>query len=252
MEKLFTINAEKLSVRCKAYYDEWKTPQTVLLYGHGFGGSKDAAAAEHLAKRILEKNKRVLFLCFDWPCHGEDALKKLSLDACDAYLRLVLEHVEETWAPERLLGCAASFGGYLFLRCIAAHGDPFERLALRCPAIPMYEVLTGKVLDEAALEKLRKGKPASAGFDRKIEITPAFLAELRSSDLQALDWFDFADELLILHGTEDELIPFDAVAAFAEDNCIELIPVEGADHRFRNPKHADFAIAQMLEFFELR
>lgn len=252
MEKYFTINAEKKSIRCKAYYDDWSRPATVILFGHGFGGHMDNKAAERFAKRALEKNKSLLVVCFNWPCHGNDALKKLSLEACDDYLRLILEHVEDTWAPERLLGYATSFGGFLFMRYIAVHGSPFERLALRCPAISMYETLTRSIAGQDAFEKLQKGKPALVGFDRKVEITPGFLEELRAADLTKTDFMDYADDILILHGTKDELVPFDTAAQFADDNCIELIPVEQADHRFQDPHKMDFAINAILRFFTLR
>ena len=252
MEKYFTINAEKLSIRCKAYYDDWKTPRTVILCGHGFGGHKDNKAVERFAGRVLEKNKSVLVLCFNWPGHGDDALKKITLDACDTYLRLVLEHIEQTWTPERLLGYATSFGGYLFLRYLAIHGNPFERLALRCPAVPMYEVLTKTILDPDAIDKLNKGKPALVGFDRKVEITSDFLEELKADDIRKRDYFDYADDMLILHGVKDEIVPFDEVSAFADEYCIELIPFETADHRFIDPRNMDLAIAQILRFFKLR
>ncbi len=252
MEKNFTINAEKYSIRCKAFADDWKQPKTVILFGHGFGGSKDTKSLERFAKRTLEKNKGVLILGFDWPCHGEDAVKKLSLALCGTYLRLVLEYIEDNYAPERLLGYATSFGAYLFLRWLLESGNPFEALALRCPAVCMYDTFTGKILTEEDFEKLKKSKPVSVGFDRKIEITRAFLDELQEGDIRKHDFFDFADEMLILHGTKDELIPIDEAAAFADDNCIEFVPIENADHRFQDPKKMELAIAQILKFFSLR
>ena len=251
MEKDFTINQEKLSIRCRAFYDDWRTPRTVVLFGHGFGGSKASKSLERFARRTLEKNKGILILGFDWPSHGEDALKKLSLEACDSYLRLVLEYIEQTWAPERLLGYATSFGAYLFLRWIRKNGNPFEALALRCPAIPMYETLTKEILTQEELEKLGRGKPVSVGFDRKIEISQAFLQELQTEDIRKTDFFDFADELLLLHGTKDELIPIDQIAAFADDNCIEFVPIQNADHRFIDPGKMTEAILRIAEFFAL-
>ena len=40
--------------------------------------------------------------------------------------------------------------------------------------------------------------------------------------------------------------------AFADQNLIECIPVEGADHRFLDPAKMDFVIAGILAFFGLR
>ena len=37
--------------------------------------------------------------------------------------------------------------------------------------------------------------------------------------------------------------------AFADDSLIELIPVQGADHRFQNPVHMSLANKHAMEFF---
>ena len=55
--------------------------------------------------------------------------------------------------------------------------------------------------------------------------------------------------ILILHGTKDEMIPIDLVRDFAENNVIEFVPVEGANHPFQNPNHMALAIHQIIEFF---
>ena len=38
---------------------------------------------------------------------------------------------------------------------------------------------------------------------------------------------------------------------FAENNIIEFIPVEGADHRFRNERKMETAIKSILDFYDL-
>ena len=47
--------------------------------------------------------------------------------------------------------------------------------------------------------------------------------------------------LWILHGTADEIVSFDVARQFAEDNVIEFVAVDGADHRFHDPKKMDAA-----------
>ena len=64
------------------------------------------------------------------------------------------------------------------------------------------------------------------------------------------DYLDFAEEILILHGTEDEIVPFEAAREFCEEQLIEFIPVEGADHRFRSQKAMDQAIKLILDFIQ--
>ena len=75
---------------------------------------------------------------------------------------------------------------------------------------------------------------------------------MEQADIRRLDFLDYADDILIIHGTKDEIIPFEAAKEFSEQNVIELIEVEGADHRFQNPLHMDAAIAQIAAFFGMK
>ena len=152
--------------------------------------------------------------------------------------------------PEAALTAyATSFGGYLFLKYMAEHGNPFEKAAFRCPAVPMYQVLMDSIVDAGEARLLEKGKDVLVGFDRKIRIGPAFPESLRQADLNAFDFTAYGDDIIILHGTKDEMIPIDLVQDFAENNVIEFVPVEGANHPFQNPNHMALAIHQIIEFF---
>lgn len=124
-------------------------------------------------------------------------------------------------------------------------------MALRCPAVNMRDVLTGTIMKNDELERILKGKNIQVGFDRKIEVNRQFLADLEKSDIQKKDYHGFAEDILILHGTKDEVVPFEAGQRFAENNLIEFIPVENADHRFQDPTCMEFATKKVLEFFDL-
>ena len=252
MEKYFNLNAEGCSIRCKLYYDDLSRIRRAVLFGHGFGGHKDNRAAARLAARMLEKNKGCLLMTFKWPCHGDDVRKLLRLEDCDRYLRLALDWLRQHFPEAELDACATSFGGYLFLKWISEHGSPFARIALRCPAVCMYKVLCTAVLTEENLRLLERGKNVPAGFDRKIAVDRVFLESLRDADLTQRDFLPWADDVLILHGKEDEIVPIEDVKRFAEENVIDFIPVEGADHRFQNPKAMELATKEILRFLELK
>ena len=252
MNPYFSVNAEGCSIRCKLFTGGDGDIQKVILCGHGFGGNKESKAIERFALRVLEKNRGVAIVAFDWPCHGEDVRKTLRLEDCDAYLRLVLAHIRERFDPAEIYGYATSFGGYLFLKYISEHGSPFVKTALRCPAVNMHELLSTVIMHEDELERVCKGKTVDVGFDKKIAVDRTLLDSLREADLIQRSFLEQADDLLILHGTKDELIPIDVVRAFAEENVIEFEAVEGADHRFQKPAYMDHAIAQILSFFALK
>ena len=250
-EKYFSINAEGCSIRCKLYYKD-ASQDRVVLFGHGFGGHKDNKAAERFAGHILEKNKNVAVLTFDWPCHGDDVRKVLRLDDCSAYIRRIIAHIGERFGDPALYLYATSFGGYLFLRYLSEEGSPFEKIALRCPAVNMYDVICTNIITEDSRRLLDRGRPAPVGFDRKVEIDSAFLNSLRENDLTKRSFLNWADDILILHGAKDEIVPPAAVRAFAEDNVIEFELIEGADHRFQNPRAMDHAIARIADWFGMK
>ena len=82
-----------------------------------------------------------------------------------------------------------------------------------------------------------------------MKISKDFLDALQAADVMRHDYLDDADNLLILHGTADEMIDIGVSKTFAENNVVELIAVEGADHPFSQPKHMDVAIQKIIGFF---
>ena len=251
MEKTFVIHEADYNVSCLLYHNGGSRSARVIVYCHGFGGHKENAAARHFAEYVLSKHKDLAVLCFDWPCHGADVRRKLALADCDAYLRLVTAYAKDTLGAKTVDLYATSFGGYLTLKYVSEHGNPFEKLALRCPAVNMYEVFTANIMTEENRALLDKGKDAMVGFDRKIRLSRAFLDELQTADITSVSFLDWADDILILHGTKDEIVPIDAVRAFADNNVIEFVPIPNADHRFIDPLLMKEAIKQIAAFFGL-
>lgn len=251
MQRYFEINGSGHNIRCKLYYQNLHDIRRAVIFAHGFGGHKDNSAAEKFAQRLLSKYKGTAMVTFNWPCHGDDVKKKLCLEDCMAYLNLVTSYVREKFGAWELYAYGTSFGGYLILKYITEFPNPFRKIALRCPAINMYEAITSTIISPGDLEKIRKDKEVPVGFDRKVLIGPAFLEELKDCDIRSRDYLDHAENMLILHGTADEIVPFSASSSFADENLIEFIPVEGADHRFQHPQKMEQAIKAILDFYQL-
>ena len=258
--KEFSIHEPPVNIRCILYSGEAEIKH-VVVYCHGFAGHKGTRAAARFAEYMLPKYKDMAVICFDWPCHGEDVRKKLSLADCDAYLAAVIRWAKQTYSVTWLDCYATSFGGYLALKYSAEHSSaehssaehcsakPFRLIALRSPAVNMHEVLYSMLTEEQRAQ-VAKGKEALVGFDRKISVGSAFLAELKAADIMALDFSGIADSVLIMHGERDEVVPFAAANAFAEKNGIDFIPFPAADHRFSDPKLMTEAIQYVEAFFE--
>lgn len=251
MHKYFEINGQGHNIRCKLYYQGSGAAKRTVIFCTGFAGHKDNRAAEGFAEKLLSKHKDVNMVVFNWPAHGDDVKKRLTLEDCSVYLDLVIREAKARFGAEKLYAYATSFGGYLLLKYISERGNPFEKIALRCPAVDMYGVMTRDIMKNDEYERIMKGKDVQAGFDRKVIINKAFLDDLKQNDLRCREFLDWAEDILILHGTADEVVPCADGKAFAEDNLIEFMPVEGADHRFQNPVHMSLATKAVLQFFAL-
>ena len=249
MKKYYEINESGINIRCKMYYSENCRAEKAVIYGTGFAGHKDNGAASRFSEKLLSKHRDVIVIVFNWPSHGDDVRKKIVLEDCSTYLRLVIEDIRNRFGINDIYAYATSFGGYMILKYISENGSPFRKIALRCPAVDMYDVLTQAIMKKDEFEKIKKGKDVQVGFDRKILVTRSFLDDLKENDIRQRDYLEYADDLLILHGTKDEVVPFEAGREFAENNVIEFIPVQDADHRFQNPAHMSLANKYVMEFF---
>lgn len=252
MEKHFDINRGGYSIRSRLIVNDsdksTRTFDDVVIVTHGFGSSKETAGTLHFGEHLTSKYKGFAVIAFDWPCHGMDARKKLTIEECLTYLTLVTEYAREEMKTKRIYNYSSSFGGYLTLRYLIEKGNPFTKIALRCPAVCMYQSMMS-CLTEDDKNKLRKGKEISIGFERKMKVDKAFFEDLKSFDVMDHEYFDFADSMIIIHGTKDEMIPMEESRRFAENNVIEFTPVEGANHPFQNPDHMALAIHKIIEFF---
>jgi len=206
-------------------------------------------AAEKFADRILTKYKNIAVITFNWPCHGDDVKKKLVLSDCFTYMSLVVNHIRTKYETEDIYYYGTSFGGYIVLEYIKQFENPFKKIALRCPAINMYKVIMSTLVSHDDMELINKGKEASIGFDRKILVGKSFLDELAAANPEENEYFDFADDILIMHGTKDEIVPMQLSEEFCENNVIEFVPIENADHRFQNPSHMEEATKLIIQFF---
>lgn len=247
--KYFDINSDGHSIKCKIFCEAIREIEHMVLFVHGFGGHKDTRAAEHFAESYFSKKKKCGGLIFDLPGHGTDVKKKITLEDCDTYIRMVLNYIDSGLKVKDICAYGTSFGGYLILKYIHEHdSNPFRKIVLRCPAISMADVMTKRVMNEENIALLNKGKDVYTGFDRKVLIDKSFLDNLCKCDIRQWEYYDFADDIMIIHGTKDEIIPYEEVKAFAEDNILENIMIEDADHRFQDLNKMKLAHSYMVEF----
>ena len=246
--KYFDVTQPGVSIKCKLYCGEGHSFPDLVISCHGFGGDKENSATLKLAETLLPVRKDAAILSFDLPSHGKDIRPKLDLEDCLRYLQIILDYGRNVLGAKRLYSFATSFGGYLTLHHIHEHGNPFEKILLRCPAIYMYR-LTAQSLTDREQAELKKKKETLHGRERKIRITAKFLDQLRENDVASWDFTHLAEKILILHGTKDSSVSHDIVEAFAEKNGIDFLSIVGGDHIFREPSKIREVLDYTLEHY---
>lgn len=250
METYYTIEQSGCSIGCKRMCNPGAAVDRVVLFGHGFGGHRDNRAAARFAKELCARHPGAAVVTFDFPCHGDDQREILRLEDCLRYFEGVVADLRRSYPEATLDAYATSFGGYLLLNHIIRSGNPFRKIALRCPAVNMHQVLTNAIMDPEARARLNAGGVVEVGFDRKIPVDRTFVESLKESDLMTMDFTPYAGRILILHGKKDEVVPFSAGKTFADQNGIRFLPAEKADHRFSDPKIMGEAIRTIEKFFD--
>ena len=250
MQKYLDINEQGLSVRCKLYYGtDARNISDIVIATYGFGGNKDNSATEKFAERMLSKNKKGGVLVFDWPYHGADARNKLTISECLTYFQMVIDYAKRELGAQRLYSYGTSFGGFINLIYLAENENPFERIALRCPAVKMYDIMAVRITDEERT-KLKKGKEIVRGYQRPIKLSQEFFDELGSYNVTSNEYFDVAEKMLIIAGNKDDFIALSDVEEFCDNNVIECVVIDKADHPFSDPRIMDLAISKIVDFFQ--
>lgn len=249
MEKKFDINRDGLSVRCLYYCGkDAKAVTDIVIATYGFGGNKENHATKKFAERLISKYRHFAVITFDWPCHGEDARNRMILDEFTEYYQMVIDHARSDLGAERIYAYGTSLGGYITLLYLEEKGNPFTKIALRVPALHMYENFAGSITEDE-WKTLGKGKDITRGFTRKIKLSQDFLDELKAHDVSKGDYLEFADDMLIIAGSKDEYTSVDDIVQFCDDNVIDYEVVENADHPFTDPRLMDLAISKIIGFF---
>lgn len=250
-EKYFTITDGDDAIRCKSFSPISGKVRNVVIAGHGFAGHKESRAISTFANILLGSNPSCAVIAYDLPGHGEDQATPLRLFRCDRYITAIRKYIAQKYPDAKVYYYGTSFGGYLPLKYVAEHGMSFEKVALRCPAVTMFETVDKKLISEDMRKSLQEKGFCLSGFDVLVRMDGEFLEELKNFSLEKHDYNGMAKKLLIIQGTEDELLDCDRIEAFAKKNGIRYFLSEGADHRFVDGEKMKDAIYKIIDFLEL-
>ncbi len=240
--KEFNIELEKYFVPCKLF-----TPggniKRIVLGVHGFGGDKESSVLTALAENLSEKN--CALLCFDFPAHGKSNAPDdcFRVEHCIQSLMEVVKYIRRHFKKSEYGIFATSFGGYITLLCTEKLTD-FKKV-LRAPAVTMADTFKDKIIS-VSKEQFVKDGGAVCGFERKMFVSSMFYEDLLNFKIQIPQ-----EEILIIHGTEDGIVPYFAVDKLANTyKNIKLFTIEGADHRFKKSGELIKIIETTVDWFD--
>ena len=241
----FSLKGDRHPIPCKLYYGEDTTcVKRVVLGVHGFCGDMESSALAMLAQAMVPHDGVVL--CFDFPAHGSSPAdgNAFTIDDCKNDFLAVAEHIRRTYPHADYGLFATSFGGYIALLCA---GDiPEFRIALRAPAVPFADVLLKNVL-RISREEFERTGTVTCGFERKIDVSFAAYRRFADNDISAQV---YKRPLLIFHGTQDEVVPYDQIAAFcARQPNARLVTIEDGDHRFKSSGDMECVLSETVTYY---
>lgn len=203
-------------------------PAVALL--HGFGGNhmEPRAIFTRTARRLASSGITALRFDFRGSGDSEGAFRDASIESevSDARTGLRFLGEQPEVDAERLGLVGLSLGGMIAART-AGEGRHVRALVLWSPVAHLGELFATEATEERARELLSEGYVDFGG----LEVGMDLVRQATETDpVAALD--GYADPVLVIHGTADELVPAEHgqryKAALGDRADLEL--VEGADH----------------------
>ncbi|MGQ9533070.1 MAG: alpha/beta hydrolase [Desulfotomaculales bacterium] len=202
-------------------------PSVLLLVAHGFLGTKEGRGkALEMAEALGTLGYATLLFDFAGNGESEGDFADVCLTNHVADLDCAFRFAREA-GFERVVLCGRSFGGAAALVYAAANPEVAGVCTWAAPAHPSK-------LFRAAAEPLRIDPDGLVPLGSGVWVRPEFFADLQRHNLLRAAGKISPRPLLIVHGTEDRVVPFsdaeDLYGAAGEPK--ELKPIPGADHQF--------------------
>ena len=218
----------------------------IVIALHGFGGNKNTGAIRRMCKKLSEFNKGMV--AFDLPCHGESNAPKNAflLKNVISDIDSIVSFLENTYPKADIAFFSTSFGAYATLLYLSENKDKLiSKAVCRSSAIDMEKVLSENIIKDR-IEDLEREGYIDQGT---LRVSREYRDELSRNRLfDIFEKNEFCDYLMI-HGTSDELAPLDDARAFAARFDINMIEVNGADHRFKKEHDLEQLINYSMSFF---
>ncbi len=218
----------------------------VVLGVHGFGGSSRDEIQEGIAEEMSLFGSAVLR--FDFPAHGQNPCRELTLGGCMETLRQVAIYAKKRYPEvEDLCIFATGFGAYVTLLTLQ---DLMElpgriKLVVQTPSLLMADTLLAML--QRTRETFKVMQKVTIPTNPPFDVTYELYEELRINPALT----EFTIPMLILHGEEDDYIRIEDIRRFRTLNeYSKLVIIPGTSHRFLEEGAWDMVLDLTRDWFE--
>lgn len=222
-----------------------------IVFLPGFKSDLTGTKAQAVAQWASHHNRDCLL--FDYFGHGASSgdFKDGTISGWREEVKTIIKTLTE--GPQILIG--SSFGGYMASLAALDLKDRIAGLVLVAPAFDMTERLMWNTFSDEDKVSLTRDSFVHRGSEYDGEgypITEALINDGRAHQILN-DPIDINIPIAILHGQQDDAVPWALSSEFAEkcdSRHIELFFLKSGDHRLSNPHEISLlltALDRMLE-----
>lgn len=221
-----------------------KHPVVVML--HGFTGDHITSAFKfpRLSRRLVKRGIATIRFDFRGSGDSEGRFEDMTplTELRDA--REVLEYVRSQPFYNGSMGLVGYSLGGMIASLLAPSERDVKSVCLWSPAVLNLELF----------EELSKDLESRLDEDGFLDIGGLRISRRFKDDALSIDasaeLAKFSGDVLIVHGTEDETVPFGPVSKYAKNHKFQLHAIEGGDHRFTKYQWVEELIEVSATFFE--
>ena len=240
MQQYVEMNTPKGVMRGFFHVPTKKTFPVCLLF-HGFTGNKLGTKFSYveIARRLEEKGIATLRMDFLGSGDSDLSFKNMTFDDELSCARIMLEEMKNLENVTDIYVVGHSMGGAVASELAKLYPDDIKKICLWAPALNLPDMMR--------YIKERVGKIDY--YDRNgFEVSWAFLEDMVQRDFFR-DLDIYRNELMIIHGTNDQTIPFEISDIYLKKyHNPTFIPIKNGSHNYDKLEHINEVIHKTCAF----
>lgn len=221
----------------------------IILTCHGFDSSKNSDSINKFAEAFFETD--IPIISFDWAGHGDNS-EKVTIKNCINIFKKIEKKINNEYPNAKIFLYGSSFGAYIILLLLSKNiitnsNKKYPFIFLKSPAIKMNEIFKEKLIEEK-IEDYKKRGYTIKNRNKKMIIPYEFYEELNENKIEEQEIINLAQNMMIFHGTEDEIASINDSKKLECDN-IKIMELLGATHSFKG-EYLECMIKEMLNIIQ--